>query len=185
MGPMGQTTSRPRKTVADLMALPAETRAELIGGEIYMAPAPSLLHQETAARILVAVLGHVRERRLGRVLPAPLDVELGTGDVVQPDLVYVRTGSPITHPDRVRGAPDLVVEIVSPSNPERDRIIKRQLYERNGVQEYWVVEPELQAIEVLRLDGDAFAPAGFFTAGATLQTRMMPGLEIAIDDLFA
>jgi Uma2 family endonuclease len=182
---MGQTMHRPRKTVADLMALPESTRAELIRGEIYMAAAPSVRHQEIATRLLVALYGHAQAGSLGRVLPAPLDVELTPEDVVQPDLVFVRAGSPAVHPERLRGAPDLLVEIVSPSNPERDRLVKRALYERCGVSEYWIVEPDLRAIEVLRLSADRYEPAGYFTAGTVLRTQAMPGLEIAIDDVFA
>jgi Uma2 family endonuclease len=84
----------------------------------------------------------------------------------------------------VIGAPDLVVEIVSPLNAERDRIVKRDLYARSGVREYWLVDTLARSVEVLRLDGAAYAPAGYFTAGTVLASPSLPGLAIPVDAVF-
>ncbi len=182
---MAPTTSRPRKTVDDFMALGDEVRAELIDGGLYMTPSPSFRHQNLAAKLLLAIGPHVRDAKLGTVAIAPLDVHLPSGDIVEPDLMYVATENQGIIEKWIRGVPDLLIEIVSPSNPERDRIVKRALYAENGVPEYWIVEPETQTIEVLRLDGFAYAPAGYFGMGTELVTAAIPDLRVSIDEVFA
>ena len=183
------TTSRPKKTVDDFMALGDGVRAELIDGEIYMAASPTSWHQIICGNLHLAMAQHARERNLGTVFVAPLDVHLPSGDIVEPDLIFVAEKNRGIVQDWIRGVPDLLVEIVSPSNPERDRLVKRTLYQRNGVPEYWIVEPEARAIEILRLEPQpqgsaAFAPAGYVGAGATLITRALPELELQVDDVF-
>lgn len=182
---MTATRTRPRKTLADLYALPDEARAELIDGEILMAPAPTPWHQRVSGRIFTHVGAFVRARRLGELYYSPIDVVLPSGNVVQPDLVFVATRNARIVRDRIEGVPDLLVEIVSPSNPERDRFVKRDLYARAGVAEYWIVDPDAKAIEVLRLAAQAYEPAGYFEAGESLGSATFPGLALPVADLFA
>lgn len=185
MNAMASATSRPQKTVDDYMALGDEVRAELIAGEIYMAPSPRLRHQFVSVRLLAALDGFVRGHKLGQVLSAPSDVHLPSGDVVQPDLLFVANENASILQDWVRGVPDLLVEIVSPSHAERDRIIKRALYARNGVPEYWIVDPADRTIEVLRLAGGTYGPAGYFGSGTVLETAALSGLQLEVCDVFA
>ncbi len=184
MAHMAEALARPRKTVEDYMALPDDVRAELIDGEFYLMPSPGIDHQDIALTIAGCLRAHALQHDLGRVFIAPLDVHLPSGDIVQPDVLFVSNA----HADRlqhwVRGQPDLAVEVVSPSRPAHDRIVKRQLYARNGVPEYWIVDPTEPGIEVLRLDGDAYAPAGWFTPGKTLVSKTLPDLRLAVDDVF-
>ena len=185
MSSMGQTRSRPRKTLEDFMALPDDTRAELIRGELYMPPSPRPGHQDVLFALGRLVADAAEALHLGKVYIAPLDVHLPSEDIVEPDLIFVSTANRSIIQDWIRGVPDLLIEIVSPSHPERDRIVKRDLYEENAVPEYWIVDTEAPAIEVLRFEDGAYAPAGYFQAGSRLRTRTLPGLEIPIDDVFA
>ena len=86
--------------------------------------------------------------------------------------------------DLVVGVPDLLIEVVSPTHPERDRIVKRDLYAENGVPEYWVVEPDMRAVQVFRLEGSAYRPAGWFTAESALVSPTFPDLRIPVAGLF-
>ncbi len=184
MSAMAKATSRPRKTLDDFMALGDEARAELIAGEIYMTPSPTPWHQTVSFNLGLILGPHVREHGLGRVWSAPLDVHFPSGDVVEPDLIYVCSVKASIVQDWIRGVPDLLVEIASPSNAERDRIVKRDLYARNGVPEYWIVDPDVRTIELLRLQDRCYAPAGYFGLGTVLRTETMPLLRLVVDEVF-
>lgn len=181
---MAQLKTRPRKTVDDYTRLPEGVRAELIQGEILMSPSLKPRHQRIIGNIFVAVRAFVEERDLGRVFISPLDVHLPTGNVVQPDLFVVLKANEHIVRDWVRGVPDLVVEVLSPENPERDRLVKRDLYAANGVKEYWMADGDVPAIEVLRLSGNRYEPHGYFEAGDTLSSALLPGLMLALEPIF-
>jgi len=185
MEPMTRAVQRPRKTIQDLLALGEDVRAELIEGEIYVAAALNSRHQGIVVELTFRLHGHVKAHGLGRVFVAPLDVYLPTGDVVEPDLVFVSAARGEMIGRDIRGAPDLVVEVVSPGNPERDRLVKRLLYECNGVAEYWIIEPDDEAIEVLRLVDGAYQPAGYLRGDARLTSPLLPDFESRVGDLFA
>ena len=177
--------TRPRKTIADLHALGEEVRAELIDGELYMTPSPSLRHQEILGRLHLALGAFAGSSALGRVFVAPLDVYLPAGDVVQPDLIFVATANAGILQDRVRGVPDLLIEIVSESGAARDRIVKRDLYAKSGVAKYWIVDPDANGIEVLRLGDSGYAASGYYEATDTLTSDSLPGLSLPLADVFA
>src|SRR5258708_4783137 len=138
----------PPLTYQDLLRLPEDLlRHELIDGEHFMSPAPALKHQRIVVNLARILSTFVRAHRLGEVLVAPVDVLFSERDVVEPDLLYVSAA----HADRMReryvaGAPDLVVEVLSPSNPGYDRIKKLRLYEAQGVPEYWIVDPPTETL---------------------------------------
>jgi Uma2 family endonuclease len=121
MASMARVRSRPRKGLADYLALPDDVAAELIDGELYVTPAPSAGHQDVLAALTVHLRPHVESRGLGRLWPAPVDVHLPAGDVVQPDLVFVRRERLAIVRDAILGVPDLAVEVLSPTRLERDR----------------------------------------------------------------
>lgn len=177
--------ARPRKTKADYAALSDDVRAELIQGEIYVSPAPQRPHQSVVRNLCTALVLHLRATGAGEVWPAPFDVHLPSGDVVQPDLVVVLEPNLHIVREWVYGAPDLVVEIVSPSHPMRDRIVKRALYVENGVREYWIVDPSERTVEVLALVDRHWQPAGYFVHDATLRSPLLAGFGLALGSLFA
>jgi len=179
--------SSTKLTYDDYLLFPDDGRRhELIDGEHYVTPAPTLRHQLISKRLFLALSDCLRERPLGQAFYAPVDVVPTDVDVVEPDLLYVSNERAGILRDPVRGAPDLVIEIVSPSSRKTDEVIKRKLYERIGVCEYWVVDPELDVVKVYRREGERFTRAGEYSReeGHTLGTPLLPGLSVSLDELF-
>jgi Uma2 family endonuclease len=173
----------PPRTYRDLRRLPEDRlRHELIGGEHFMSPSPAVKHQVVVMNLGRILSGHARAHKLGTVLVGPVDVVFTESDVVVPDVVYVGTA----HAERVHklyiaGAPDLVVEVLSPSGRARDRIKKRRLYRAHGVPEYWIVDPAAETVEVYRAE----FPVGLSAAaGDVLGTPLLPGLQIPLHEIF-
>ena len=198
-------TSRPSKTVDDYLALGDGVRAELIAGELYVTPSPTPDHQTIVGNLHVLLRSAVRSGAGGSVYVAPLDVHLPSGDIVQPDLLWIAASNHSIVQDWIRGVPDLLVEIVSPLGAERDRIVKRALYARNGVPEYWIVDGATQTVErlvlarpvlerpvlarpVLEGTGNApagYTPAGYYGASDTLVTERLADIPIPLQEVFA
>ena len=159
-----------RWTYADYAALPDDgNRYEIIAGVLYMTPAPGTGHQSVSARLVTFLVTHVEFAGLGRVFAAPVDVELAPDTVVQPDIVVILSANldRIT-PSRIIGAPDLVVEILSPGTAGYDRREKQDAYARSGVGEYWIVDPGAQTVELLTLDQGGYRSHGVFRGQARL-----------------
>jgi Uma2 family endonuclease len=175
-----------RFTYEDYRNTPDEKRYELLDGELPMVPAPNLHHQRVAARLGARLVLFVEGRGLGEVFPAPCDVVLSDTDVVQPDLLFVaRERERILHGgDNVRGAPDLVIEILAPSTAERDRTLKRDLYARHGVREYWLVDTVARTVTVMLLVDEGFEVAARDGEGQTLTSPTLPGFRVDLDDIF-
>lgn len=174
------TTKRP-KTIDDLGALPPETRAELIEGDIFMSPTPNLRHQRIVANLYRHLDAHVRSRRLGEVFLSPIDVILAPDAVAEPDVVFVSSARRSILRQWIEGAPDLAVEVLSPSTNVRDRVVKRDLYARHGVPEYWIVDPDARTVEVLKLAGGAYALHAVFEPGDTIASPVLPDLRLAVE----
>ena len=181
------TKPRTQLTVRDYLAIPEddENRYELIDGELYMAPAPTWEHQESIANLVSTLRDFVRANRLGRVVPSPVDVYLSNEDVFQPDIVFVSIERlNLIHSSGVHGAPDLVVEMLSPGTERRDLILKRERYEMFGVGEYWLADVVAKTITVLRLRNGKLAHIGVFTEGMTVETPLLPGLVVDVSAVF-
>lgn len=182
---MEPARTRIRFTYRDYCLLPEEKRYELIEGELLMTPAPGTKHQTVLQRLFKVVEAFVAARDLGRVWFAPLDVILSEEDVVQPDLLYVskpRLG--IVTERGLRGAPDLAVEILSEATRERDRLVKRKLYAKYGVKEYWLVDPDGRAVEVLVLGQEGYQTFRVFPEGTVLESPLLPGWRAEVSLLF-
>ncbi|GAB4471929.1 MAG: Uma2 family endonuclease [Burkholderiaceae bacterium] len=181
---------RDRHTYADYLTWGEDARYELIDGAAYlMAPAPLLDHQETVGEIF-RQLANALAGTSCRAFVAPVDVRLPKREqsdeevdtVVQPDVLVVCDPSRL---DRrgVRGAPDLVVEVLSPATASHDQVLKRRVYERAGVREFWLVHPVDRVVTVYRLVGGQYGrPDVFELAGAT-PVGVLPGVTIAWDEL--
>ncbi len=163
---------------ADHAALPDEPRCELIYGHFYLSPSPVPLHQYLAIRLSL-VLDSVAEETGGLALAAPMDVQLAPHSIVQPDLLYVSPGRCDIVQDSINGAPDLVVEILSPSTASRDQVHKLNLYAEAGVAEYWIVDPAGRHILFLVSDNAAFTVRP--PDSGRWRSPAVPGLELDID----
>ncbi len=103
---------------------------------------------------------------------------------MQPDVLFIRVRNLEIIQDWIRGVPDLVIEVVSKTHAERDRIVKLGVYERAGVPEYWLVDPGSLSIEIYRLEGDAYRPAGYFVGGGVVTSPLLPGIEVDVERIF-
>ncbi len=168
------------------MTLWERERFELLEGELAMAPSPVPYHQIVLRNIEDRVWEFVKSTGLGEVLSAPCDVVLAQDVVVQPDLFFLaRSRAGLIGKEAIEGAPDLIVEVLSPSTAERDQTVKRKLYAKYGVTEYWIVDPDRQTVEVLTLGERGYERAGLYTKGETLQSPLLPGLQIPLDEVFS
>jgi Uma2 family endonuclease len=176
---------RVKLTVADYMATPDDEHYQLLDGELILAPSPTDRHQAIVGNIYFFLRQFVNDAHAGRIRVAPLDVVLAEHDVAQPDILFVSNERrSIITAANIQGAPDLLVEILSPSTQRRDRGYKQDLYARHGVGEYWLVDPEAETVEVLTLTGEEFSPAAIFTKEETLVSPLLPGLAIDLEKVF-
>ena len=172
-------------TVRDYMATPEDTRYELIEGELLVTPSPTPAHQRIVGKLFVLLNDFVRNKGLGEVFIAPLDVVLSEYDVLQPDILFVSKERAGIVTDRVRGAPDLVVEVLSPGTEERDRTLKRTVYARYGVREYWLVDSQRETIELLTLGPEGFNLVAAYNRDETLRSPLLAGLTLSMQQLFS
>jgi len=173
-------------------ALPDDgNRYEILDGVLYMTPSPSFEHQNANVMISHYLVDHVKLKGLGKVLAAPFDVELPSGDVVQPDvLVVLKEHEEKITQSRLVGAPDLVVEIASPSTAGYDRAKKQTAYARAGVSEYWVVDTAAKSVELLLLQPATetqpaeYQSQGVFRGKATLPSKILNGFKVNVEKFF-
>ena len=173
-------------TYDDYCAAPADNRYELLDGELIMVPAPNLKHQRVNRELSTRLHRFIKDQALGELLYSPCDVLLSANDIVQPDLLFVSREREhlLTGGKNVQGAPDLAVEILSPSSAEQDRGKKRELYGKHGVTEYWLVDPVAETIQINRLQGEVLLPTRTFGRGETVRSPLLAGLELDLNDVF-
>ena len=180
-------STRLKFTYRDYLLLPEGDRRELIEGDFYRG---TRARASGIKRSLLWTWGccsgsSFAVKSLGQVLWAPLDVVLSPENVVQPDILFIsneRRG--IITEANVSGAPDLVVEILSPNTAERDRELKLTLYSRYGVREYWIVDPEDSSVEVMVLEEAGVRSTRRYISGR-VGSPLLPGLVVALDEVFA
>jgi Uma2 family endonuclease len=172
-------------TIEDLDAFPDDgMRREIVTGELIVTAAPSPVHQQLVALIIRLIGNHVDDRQLGLVFPAPVDVRLSPNDVVEPDIVFVSEARlEIVTAKFIDGAPELVVEVLSPSTQQMDLVRKRALYSRSGINEYWIVDPDRRLLHLHRLESGLFVPVT--TEDGVLRSTVLPDLEIDVPQIFS
>ena len=174
-------------TYDDYARLPDDgKRYEVIRGELYMSAAPRPLHQRVITRLSFFLEGFLENSALGTAFVAPIDVILPQklGDPVQPDIVVVRRESlHIIDELNIRGAPDLLVEVLSPSNPAHDRSLKYDLYAEAGVLEYWIVDPRQRTVEIYLLRDGAYELAGQWGVGEVARSELLDGFAVSVDEI--
>jgi Uma2 family endonuclease len=172
--PMALKKSDAPWTYEDLLALPDDgKRYEIIEGTLYEMTAPNTAHAAAVMNLIAALLPIVAALG-GRLFTAPVDLFIRGANPVQPDLMAILPGSRATIVRRgVEGPPDLLIEVISPSNRDHDELTKRALYGRAGVREYWLVDPDARTLEVLTLDRDALHSYGTFIGEAIVDSPLL------------
>lgn len=144
---MSELMSRPKTMVDIYRLLPEGTPIQVINNEFYMSPSPNFQHFDICDRIIETLKAEVKQSKLGRVFFAPIDVFLGSTSAVQPDIFFISNAKKnFIREDGIYGAPDLIVEVLSPGNKNADLLKKKDLYEQHGVQEYYIVEPSDKSV---------------------------------------
>ena len=166
------------------LQLEGEWGYEVHDGELVMVPAPGTRHQRVVRDLSLRIIQFVEAHAAGEAWFSPVDVVLSDRVVVQPDIVFVRRDNlGIVDERAVNGPPDLVVEVLSPPTLRADRHRKRELYRRFGVPEYWIVDPANRSIEVLSLEAEGYVLSSFAAGSGVVGSRVLPGLEVAVEEV--
>ncbi len=175
-------------TYPSYAALPDDgNRYEVIQGVLYVAPSPSFYHQNANSWFTSYLKNHVQLPDLGKVVSAPMDVELAPGYIVQPDVVVVLKANEYRiQANKIAGSPDLVVEIASPSTATYDRSTKLAAYASSGVPEYWIADVDARTVELFVLQPDrTYRSQGIFRGKATLPSQIIPNFPVQVERFFA
>ena len=172
-------------TYDDYLKIDDDNHYELIGGKLIMVPAPRTIHQLIIRRLIKYLGDYVDVNNMGEVLLAPTDVLLSDKEKPQPDIFFIsKERLDIIKEQHIAGAPDLVIEILSPSTASRDRVEKSKMYYIHGVKEYWLVDPEIEIIEILTPGDKYWQIDGTYNNKATLHSPLLTGLKISLKDIF-
>jgi len=160
---------------------------ELINGTIVQKQSPTISHQRISRKIERALDDYAAKNHSGEMLHAPLDVVLDDNNAYQPDIIFIKKERSFildTKEEVVRGAPDLVIEILSPSTASEDKGRKKDNYEIHGVREYWLVEPRNKSVEVYALEDDRYRLVAYLEAAGIVKSRVLEGFELEISQIF-
>ena len=173
-------------TYEDYVLLPNDgKRYEILEGELTVTPAPSTKHQTASVNLLVLLSQYIKERDLGKLFHAPIDLILESTSVLQPDLLFVsKARQRIITEKAIEGAPDLVIEILSPGTSRTDRVTKAQIYARYSVPAYWIVDPEQEVIEIYLQEADGYRLAATLQGTTPMFAPPFTELEIAARNVF-
>ena len=175
-----------RLTYQDYADLEGDERYELLDGRLVPVPSRNTAHKTVSIRLMTEMYFFVEENGLGRLYPAPFDVLFTDFDVVQPDLLLICDNRKhIITPDNVQGAPDMVVEILSPATSRMDWHDKRELYALHGVREYWIVDPTHRIVSVLQLRDGVLEITQTCTEGDAAESTVLEAFSISLGELFA
>lgn len=182
-----QTTTR--LTYEDYVRLPDDgNRYEIIDGELYVNPSPVPRHQDIVLNLAIALRLYFHAHGGGRVYISPLDVVLAEDGIVEPDIIVIKTDRvSIVGETNVQGAPNLVVEVLSDRTRRVDELKKRKLYERSGVDEYWIVDPGIELVKIYRRSNAIFELAAEIDtdAGGAITSPLLPGFSLDVREAFA
>ena len=182
---MTSITDRKKITYADYLKIEDNNRYEIFNGELLMVPAPSTDHQEISGNIGFLIWSFVKQKGLGKVFNAPVDVVFDDDEVFQPDIIFIKSeNQSIIGKNAIQGVPDLIVEIVSPSSTFYDTIEKKDIYRKYGVKEYWIIFPDEKVIEVLSLEKGECLEFCKSKKEGIVKSKILEGLEINSKDVF-
>jgi Uma2 family endonuclease len=174
-----------RLTIEYYKILPEGAPYQLIEGELVMTPAPNPRHQITSAHLFKKLADFVNGKAMGVILYSPIDVYLGRENAYQPDIVFIsKDRQDIIQEDGIYGAPDLVMEILSPSTARYDLREKFRVYEKHGVQEYWIVDPEINSIEIYTKEREHFSLITRAEDKGEVESVLLKGFILTLDEVF-
>lgn len=176
----------PPRSLAEYLTMPeGPPYYEFINGVAHIMASPTISHQECLLNLAIEMKTYVRQHKLGKVFISPLDVYLSDDEYYQPDMLYVSNERKSIIQERIYGAPDLVVEVLSPSNGYKDLTHKKRMYEAFGVREYWILDPLEKAVEVLFNTENGFQIASKAYSKGFVQSQILSGFAVDIEQLFA
>ncbi|KJS17669.1 MAG: restriction endonuclease [Peptococcaceae bacterium BRH_c4b] len=180
-----QETPNKLYTYEDYLKINDDNQYELIGGELILVPSPRATHQEVSTNLVYAILDFIRKNKLGKLFHAPFDVVLSETEKPQPDILFISANRlDIITEYNIKGAPDLVIEILSPSTASRDKVEKSRLYYKYGVKEYWIVDPDAKVVEVFTPGEKKWILHEAYRNDEILVSPLLPGLQINLVDIF-
>ncbi|OAT80243.1 restriction endonuclease [Desulfotomaculum copahuensis] len=172
-------------TYKDYARLPEGAPCQLIGGSLIMTPSPTPYHQTISMKLGVKLALHALEKGLGLALFAPVDVYFEETETYQPDIIFIAGNRmSIVEKTRINGAPDLVVEILSPGTAYYDLRKKFKTYEKHGVKEYWVVDPGEQSVEIYTRANNRFSLEQKAEKTGPVESHVIPGFTVEIESIF-
>lgn len=182
------TKIEPLLTVADLDATPDDgNRYELIEGELFVSRAPSVPHQRIIHNLQMNIGSYLARNPIGILIPGA-GVILSDYNGVIPDLIFISEGrrAEIAAGDKITGAPDLIIEVMSPGteNRQRDMVVKRQLYGKYGVKQYWIIDPENRAVELYRVREQSLEKVATLTHQDDVASPLLPGFQMKVQEIF-
>jgi len=181
----GKLSSRIKFTYQDYLHLGEDKRYQIIEGELKVVPSPGTSHQRVSGRLEFLLRDFVRHNRLGEIFDAPYDVVLSEENVLQPDILFVSQEHSEKITERnLQGAPDLLIEIISPASEYQDREIKRKLYAKFGVAEYWLVDPDKKTIEVASLGESGLETIAVYQENSSLESPLLRQLSLKLSEVF-
>ena len=195
--PIPDSTAEPTWEIAQLfpaqghwseeeyLALDTNHLIEYSHGQIEVLPLPTQSHQLLVIALFKLLDNFIRTRQLGTVLLAPMRVQLWQGKFREPDILFMRTEHEDRRSDQFWQGADLVMEVVSPDDPRRDRVTKRREYAQTGIPEYWIVDPAQRSITVLTFDGQTYALHGEFEEGADATSVLLDGFNVSVRAVFS
>ena len=182
---MTSITDRKKITYADYLKIDDNNRYEIYNGELLMVPAPLTDHQEISRNIGFLIWSFVKQKGGGNVFNAPVDVVFDDDEVFQPDIVFIKSENQhIIGKSAIKGIPDLIVEIVSPSSTFYDTVEKKEVYGKYGVKEYWIIFPDEKVIEVFTLEKGEYTEFCKSKKEGIVKSKILEGLEIDSKDVF-
>ncbi len=175
----------PKLTYQDYANMEGDERYELLDGVLFPVPSRNTAHQTVSIGLVSRLHSFVQEHGLGQVFHAPFDVLFTDTDVVQPDILFVSNEREhIRTPANIQGAPDLIVEVLSPSSSRRDWRDKRELYAEHGVREYWIVDPANHIVYVMLLRDGVLEIEETYTEGDAVASMTLEGFSVGVDEIF-
>lgn len=178
------TEVKRKMTALEYESLPEGPPQQLIGGEIIMSPSPNPIHQQIIVELTTLFQNYVSKYGSGYVYVSPIDVFLKENEVYQPDIIFISTERKNIIEEKIKGAPDLVVEVLSPSTAYYDLTHKKNIYEETGVKEFWVVDSEGKTVEIYENVNKTFIPFSRARISGIVTSKVLTELKIEIDKLF-